>query len=113
VAALEALWKLINCGVAEKKLETQYQLIGHRQNTASKTECPGNQLFQEVTSWPHWTPDPKSFNGVQTVPKERNPDLVPGENNGLGQSVPGGKAPTLSAELFISFALTVIVIIKQ
>ncbi|XP_033606966.1 peptidoglycan-recognition protein SC2 [Cryptotermes secundus] len=84
-AALNALQQLIDCGVAEKKIEAQYQLIGHRQNAASKTECPGNKLFQEIESWPHWTPDPTSFSGVQTA---RNPDLVPEENNGLGPSVP-------------------------
>jgi hypothetical protein len=112
-AALNAVQKLIECGVAENKIQTQYQLIGHRQNTASQTECPGNRLFQEITSWPHWTPDPKSSSGVQNTHSDQPPRLEPEDHKGLGQSAPGGKASTSSANLFLWCVLTAMVILKQ
>jgi hypothetical protein len=56
---------LIECGVESNKINGDYQLIGHRQSTASSTVCPGDKLFDEIKYWPHWTSDPKSVNTVQ------------------------------------------------
>jgi N-acetylmuramoyl-L-alanine amidase len=37
------------------RIAWNYILIGHRQ--AVSTTCPGNSLFNEITRWPHWTPN--------------------------------------------------------
>jgi hypothetical protein len=111
--ALDAVQQLIDCGVAEKKIQAQYQLIGHRQNTASRTECPGDRLFEEIKSWPHWTADPQRFRGVSTTPSDQTPKVVPEDHKGLGPSPPSGRASMSSANLFVCYALAITVILKQ
>jgi hypothetical protein len=66
-AALNAVRQLIECGVESNKIVVDYQLIGHRQNTASSTDCPGDALYNEVKSWPHWTSEPKSVSQVESA----------------------------------------------
>ncbi|XP_031764359.1 peptidoglycan-recognition protein LB isoform X2 [Galleria mellonella] len=46
---LENAKKLIAAGVQLGYISPNYNLIGHRQATA--TECPGESLFREITSW--------------------------------------------------------------
>ncbi|XP_026476995.1 peptidoglycan-recognition protein LB-like [Ctenocephalides felis] len=50
-AMLTAVKNLISCGVAEGHLKKDYVLLGHRQ--AVSTECPGNKLYAEISTWPH------------------------------------------------------------
>lgn len=37
------------------RLTTTYRLLGHRQDTAVNTACPGNALFNNVRTWPRWS----------------------------------------------------------
>ena len=50
---IDALKKLINLGVLEKKIASDYKLLGHRQ--VSDTESPGDYLFNIIQSWDHWS----------------------------------------------------------
>uniref|UniRef100_A0A6M2E0X6 Peptidoglycan-recognition protein n=1 Tax=Xenopsylla cheopis TaxID=163159 RepID=A0A6M2E0X6_XENCH len=50
-AMLNAVKNLIACGVAEGHLRQDYVLLGHRQAIA--TTCPGDRLYQEISTWPH------------------------------------------------------------
>uniref|UniRef100_A0A1V1FYX0 Peptidoglycan-recognition protein n=1 Tax=Reticulitermes speratus TaxID=60591 RepID=A0A1V1FYX0_9NEOP len=52
-AALNAVRQLIQCGVEKNKIRSNYSLKGHRQG--GSTSCPGNRLYQELTTWPRWT----------------------------------------------------------
>lgn len=53
-AQLESLQKLIASGVELGYISRDYKLIGHRQ--VSATECPGQALFNEISTWDHFTP---------------------------------------------------------
>lgn len=55
-AALNAVKSLIDCGVTEGKIKSDYKLFGHRQVKA--TACPGDSLYTEIKTWPHWTSSP-------------------------------------------------------
>lgn len=52
VAAVEAISKLIAYGVSNNEIKSDYKLLGHRQTWA--TNCPGDDLFAMIQSWPHW-----------------------------------------------------------
>ncbi|KAL6423448.1 hypothetical protein ACFW04_010204 [Cataglyphis niger] len=52
-AAIEAVAKLIERGVNNGEIKSDYKLLGHRQTWA--TACPGNSLYTMIQSWPHWT----------------------------------------------------------
>ncbi|XP_053697051.1 peptidoglycan-recognition protein LB [Sabethes cyaneus] len=61
---LNALHSLIEYGVHNNILESNYTLIGHRQTRP--TECPGDRLYTEIQTWPHYSPmmdvvDPNSI----------------------------------------------------
>ncbi|XP_055607784.1 peptidoglycan-recognition protein LB-like isoform X1 [Uranotaenia lowii] len=61
---LEATKDLIQYGLHNKLISANYTLIGHRQTRP--TECPGDRLYQEIQSWPHYSPmedvvDPNSI----------------------------------------------------
>lgn len=49
---LEAVHRLIEFGVANGNVQKNYTLIGHRQ--VRDTECPGDRLFKEIRTWPHF-----------------------------------------------------------
>ena len=53
-AALDSMNKLIECGLENGFIGEEYQLHGHRQNWLSKTECPGDQLFEYMKSMPNY-----------------------------------------------------------
>lgn len=55
---LQAALKLLELGVSLEKLTTNYTLLGHRQ--VSKTESPGEKLFQIIKTWKHWSTIPTS-----------------------------------------------------
>ncbi|CAG0906254.1 unnamed protein product, partial [Darwinula stevensoni] len=56
-AATTALKSLIACGTRLGKIRGNYSLIGHRQTKS--TECPGDALYKEITTWNHYNPKPK------------------------------------------------------
>merc|ERR1719147_682398 len=53
-AARNVFHELASCMLANGKVSSSYELKGHRQ--AVSTECPGDALYAEIQSWPHWTP---------------------------------------------------------
>ncbi|KAL2712177.1 peptidoglycan recognition protein 3-like [Vespula squamosa] len=55
-ASIRATQNLIAYGVANNKIKSDYKLLGHRQTT--KTDCPGNSLYNLIKTWPHWTDTP-------------------------------------------------------
>lgn len=50
---LHTTQKWIEIGVEKKKLTLDYYLYGQKQLT--KTESPGQILFEIITKWEHWT----------------------------------------------------------
>uniref|UniRef100_A0A0K8TH54 Peptidoglycan-recognition protein n=1 Tax=Lygus hesperus TaxID=30085 RepID=A0A0K8TH54_LYGHE len=53
-AQIQSLRELIEAGVQLGYISPDYKLIGHRQ--VSATECPGQALFNEISTWDHFTP---------------------------------------------------------
>ncbi|XP_052818828.1 peptidoglycan recognition protein 4-like isoform X1 [Mya arenaria] len=52
--ATDAIQKLIQCGVEEEHLHKDYILQGHRDSKCTATECPGERLYKEIKTWPHY-----------------------------------------------------------
>lgn len=50
---IAAAQTLIEYGVRNNIIASNYTLIGHRQ--VRPTECPGDRLFKEIQSWPHYS----------------------------------------------------------
>ncbi|XP_068631310.1 peptidoglycan recognition protein-like [Battus philenor] len=50
--ALQAAQDLIACGVNSKLIAEDYDLVGHRQLSA--TQSPGDSLQDLIETWPHW-----------------------------------------------------------
>ncbi len=50
--ALDALKQLIQCGVDNGKIRSDYILYGHRDVTA--TTCPGDKFYELIQTWPHY-----------------------------------------------------------
>ncbi|ESO82487.1 hypothetical protein LOTGIDRAFT_134508, partial [Lottia gigantea] len=50
--ALNALKQLIDCGVKNGKIRSDYILKGHRDVRA--TLCPGQKLYDLIRTWPHY-----------------------------------------------------------
>ncbi|CAG0896719.1 unnamed protein product, partial [Darwinula stevensoni] len=55
-AALNTVQGIIDCGISLGYIRSNYELLGHRQ--ASSTDCPGDALYEEITTWDHWTSNP-------------------------------------------------------
>ncbi|CAH0703007.1 unnamed protein product [Spodoptera exigua] len=55
--ALKALNSLLECGVMNKYLAKDYNLVAHSQ--LSMTDSPGEMLRKQVESWPHWLDNAK------------------------------------------------------
>ncbi|XP_045468915.1 peptidoglycan-recognition protein LB isoform X3 [Harmonia axyridis] len=53
---LQTIKELIDYGVQKGMIQPNYMLLGHRQ--VRDTECPGDALFNEIKTWPHWIPSP-------------------------------------------------------
>ncbi|XP_052870252.1 peptidoglycan-recognition protein LB [Anopheles cruzii] len=51
---LAATETVIEYGVRQGIIAQNYTLLGHRQVRA--TECPGDRLFEEIKTWPHFSP---------------------------------------------------------
>ena len=45
--------QLADCMLQNGKVSGGYELKGHRQT--GSTDCPGDALYVEIQSWPHWT----------------------------------------------------------
>ncbi|CAB3220409.1 unnamed protein product [Arctia plantaginis] len=56
---------LIAAGVQQGYIQPEYKLVGHRQVRA--TECPGTSLFEEIQSWDHYSPFPRSHKDLLNV----------------------------------------------
>ncbi|KAJ8712951.1 hypothetical protein PYW08_008255 [Mythimna loreyi] len=52
-AQIQSLKDLIAAGVEQGYIRPDYKLIGHRQ--VSATECPGQALFDEISTWDHFS----------------------------------------------------------
>lgn len=55
---LQAAKNLIDFGVEKGYIHPEYKLMGHRQ--VRDTECPGARLFNEISTWKHFSPKPNS-----------------------------------------------------
>jgi N-acetylmuramoyl-L-alanine amidase len=51
-AALNAVQRLISCGVSLGKISGSYALHGHRDGVC--TDCPGDALYNRIRSWPRF-----------------------------------------------------------
>nr|XP_008194895.1 PREDICTED: peptidoglycan-recognition protein LB isoform X2 [Tribolium castaneum] len=49
---LNTVHKLIAFGVEKGYIREDYKLLGHRQ--VRDTECPGDRLFEEISTWEHF-----------------------------------------------------------
>ncbi|EFN73971.1 Peptidoglycan-recognition protein-LB [Camponotus floridanus] len=67
LAALKTLNELIACGISLGKISDKYNVLGHRQ--ARNTECPGQSLYEYVTTLPRWTANPIPIRLAMTLQK--------------------------------------------
>ncbi|PVD29399.1 hypothetical protein C0Q70_08650 [Pomacea canaliculata] len=51
-AALATVKQLIQCGLANGKINPNYTLKGHRD--VGSTDCPGTALYNLIHTWPHY-----------------------------------------------------------
>jgi len=51
--AQKAVKAIIKCGVQQGYIHEDYEMFGHRD--ASCTECPGNQFYNIIQAWPHYS----------------------------------------------------------
>lgn len=54
-AALKAARRLMCCGVRLGHVSPSYYFYGHRQAQPT-VDCPGDRLFEEVSTWPRFRP---------------------------------------------------------
>ncbi len=50
--ALDTAENVIECGLKLGKIKPDYILRGHRDMGA--TACPGDALYKEIQTWPHY-----------------------------------------------------------
>lgn len=50
---LDAVKKLIKYSLDNGYLKSSYKILGHRQ--VRVTECPGQRLFDEISTWKHFS----------------------------------------------------------
>ncbi|KAL8613356.1 hypothetical protein ACOMHN_052595 [Nucella lapillus] len=56
---------LIQCGLANHKIQTNYTLKGHRD--VGSTLCPGDQLYERIHGWPHYVSGAGLYNPPGSV----------------------------------------------
>ncbi|XP_037025988.1 peptidoglycan-recognition protein LB [Bradysia coprophila] len=56
---IENVHRLIEFGVSTGKIQENYTLLGHRQ--VRNTQCPGDKLFKEISTWKHFEALPRVF----------------------------------------------------
>lgn len=57
---LRAAKDLIAYSLEQGHLSSNYKVLGHRQ--VRDTECPGQRLFDEISTWSHFSSIPTGFN---------------------------------------------------
>ncbi|XP_058986532.1 peptidoglycan-recognition protein LB [Musca domestica] len=60
---LKAAKDLIAFGVAKGYIHPDFKLMGHRQ--VRDTECPGGRLFNEISTWDHFSPGNTTENEIK------------------------------------------------
>ena len=50
---IQVAQEFIEYSIAIGVLDPNYILYGHRQ--VRNTECPGDTLYNEIKTWPHWS----------------------------------------------------------
>lgn len=65
--ALKAVKDVLECGVKNGHLSENYQLIGHRQ--VSATESPGRYLYNEIRTWPNYVDDKNKIKKKKQQPE--------------------------------------------
>ncbi|CAH0713731.1 unnamed protein product, partial [Brenthis ino] len=65
---LKTAQALIASGVELGFVKPEYKLVGHRQ--VRDTECPGDALYKEIQSWPHYTSFPSSYRDLDVILQE-------------------------------------------
>ncbi|KAH9487706.1 hypothetical protein Btru_069429 [Bulinus truncatus] len=63
---MDAAKSLIDCGMSLGKIDMNYTLRGHRDMKPSTT-CPGDTLYAEIRTWPHYFLSQPSSGGVTTT----------------------------------------------
>lgn len=63
---LKRVKQLIEYGLTEGRIAKDYILLGHRQ--VRNTECPGQALYNEISSWPHFLAEPEDRTAYNTIP---------------------------------------------
>jgi hypothetical protein len=56
-AQLATAKKLLQIGLREHKLASNYKLLEHKQVGVPKTERPGDHLYDIIKTWDHWDPN--------------------------------------------------------
>nr|QBC16601.1 peptidoglycan recognition protein LBi [Sitophilus zeamais] len=77
--------QLINMGIRDGYISENYKLIGHRQ--VRETECPGEALYKEIQTWPHWIDNPSLDDEVIPVVPLDKEDLKPDPREDSGASL--------------------------
>ncbi|NP_001298214.1 flocculation protein FLO11-like [Biomphalaria glabrata] len=60
---MDTVKMLIKCGVDMGKIDSNYTLRGHRDMKPS-TACPGDALYAEIRTWPHYVTSDLTFEGA-------------------------------------------------
>ncbi|KAI8782196.1 peptidoglycan recognition protein long form splice form 1 [Biomphalaria glabrata] len=60
---MDTVKMLIKCGVDLGKIDSNYTLRGHRDMKPS-TACPGDALYAEIRTWPHYVTSDLTFEGA-------------------------------------------------
>ncbi|XP_041972286.1 peptidoglycan-recognition protein LF-like [Aricia agestis] len=55
---LKTVKALIEAGISQGYIKPDYKIVGHRQ--VRDTKCPGQALFEEIKTWPHYSKYPAS-----------------------------------------------------
>ncbi|XP_052755921.1 peptidoglycan recognition protein [Galleria mellonella] len=56
---IDAVKALLNCGVRNGHLTSDYHVVAHRQ--LANLDSPGRKLYNEIRSWPNWLEDVSSI----------------------------------------------------
>ncbi|KAG5899585.1 hypothetical protein JTB14_022913 [Gonioctena quinquepunctata] len=76
---LSVTQELIQMGVREGKIAEDYKLVGHKQ-VRDGTACPGDRLYTEIQSWPHFynVPYPPDHRAVVEITTQKPIDSLGG-----------------------------------
>jgi N-acetylmuramoyl-L-alanine amidase len=60
--------RIIEEGISEGAIDSNYSLYGHRQ--LAPFESPGDQVYNIIKKWPHWTDKIEGGNANPYVPSQ-------------------------------------------